>query len=239
MSNKWRTRHELPVIAKLKLNIDIDRLKQEVSDYVNGKYWNSFGNEYYDLCKSYEVMPEKFFKKPGEEERDICDLDWNNSPYRQIGLTGFDDEFSLEKRNKKSGTIWDSRISRKNPILDERWYRKLKTDVPPYLKEVLNLFNDSHRTRFSELAPMSSVKPHIDHDTTYSIRLHIAITTNEKCLNGGWTKDNEKISAHIPDDGSVWFVNSGVMHYAENLGSTPRNHLIIGVDSQDMLEKYL
>ena len=224
MSNKWRSRYDLPVIAKLNLNVDIVRLKQEVSEYVNGKYWDSFGNEYYELCKSYDIM---------------CGPDWNNVPYKQIGLTEFDNEFDLTKRNKKSGTVWDSRISRKNPTLDERWYRKLKLDVPPYLKEVLQLFDNSHRTRFSELAPMSTVKPHIDHDTTYSIRLHIAITTNEKCFNGGWTKDNEQISAHIPDDGSVWFVNSGVMHYAENMGSTPRNHLIIGVDSQDILDKYL
>lgn len=239
MNKNWKSRYELPVISKLKINVDIERLKKEVALYIENKPWDSFGNEYYELCKSYTIIPETFFEKSYQEENDICKINWNKSPYRQIGLTEFDNNFDLSKRNVKSGTAWDKRISRKKSILDERWYRKFKSDIPEYLKEILDNFKNVHRTRFSELAPKSEVKPHIDYDTTYSIRLHIALSTNDKCVNGGWDKDGNEVIKHIPDDGSIWFVNTGVRHYAKNLGNTSRNHLIIGLDSQDVIENYL
>ena len=99
----------------------------------------------------------------------------------------------------------------------------------------MNTFPGAHRTRFANLAPKSEVKPHIDYDTLYGVRLHIALSTNDECFNGGWDKDGNEISYHIPADGSVWFVNPGVKHYAKNNGDTPRNHLIISMDSQEML----
>lgn len=239
MDTPWKTRYELPVIAKLNFSVDIDKLKKEVEEYVQKKSWDAFGSEYYKLCEAYTIIPETFFEKAYNDTGDMCNIDWETSPYRQIGITEFDSDFSLEKRNVKSYSPWDKRISRKDPILDERWYRKMKDDVPPYLKEILQNFNNVHRTRFSELAPNSEVKPHIDYDTTYSIRLHIAITTNDGCVNGGWDKNGNEVIHHIPADGSVWFINTGVKHYAKNMGDTPRNHLIIGLDDQSVIEKYL
>jgi quercetin dioxygenase-like cupin family protein len=61
------------------------------------------------------------------------------------------------------------------------------------------------------------------------------LETNEHCYNGGWDKDGNEIKYHIPSDGSVWFVNPGVKHYAVNDGPTSRNHLIISLDSQTFL----
>jgi aspartyl/asparaginyl beta-hydroxylase (cupin superfamily) len=235
----WKSRYELPVISKLNLSIDINRLKKEVDEYTKNKEWNGFGNEYYHLCKSYTIIPKTFFEKAYKEENDICKINWENSPYRQIGVTEYDETYSLSDRNEMSGSPWDTRVARKDKILDERWYKKFKEDLPPYLTEILNNFKNVHRTRFAELAPQSEVKPHIDYDTTYSIRLHIALTTNDGCVNGGWDKDGNEVIKHIPDDGSVWFVNTGVRHYAKNMGSTPRNHLIIGLDSQEPIDKFL
>jgi hypothetical protein len=165
----------------------------------------------------------------------VCDLDWHKMSYQQLSLTEFDPGYSLEARIEKSGSVWDRRIAKGKSEADERWFQKVKGDVPPYLRSVLSSLKGAHRARFAKLAPQSSVQPHIDYDTLYGIRIHIAIETNKDCYNGGWDSEGNEIREHIPADGSAWFINPGVKHYAVNAGDTPRNHLIISVDSQTLL----
>ena len=233
----WKNRHELPVIDKLNYQFDIDKLRSELKLFAQNKVWDGLGSDYAHMCETHTKLPKMFFKEEELEEVDcVCDLDWETSSYQQLSLTEFDDTYDLSQRKEKSGTAWDTRVAKKDPKADERWYRKVKDDVPPYLREILSTFKGSHRTRFASLAPYSEVKPHIDYDTTYGIRLHIALETNEKCYNGGWDKHGNEIQSHIPADGSVWLVNPGVKHYAVNGGGTPRNHLIISLDSQKVLQ---
>lgn len=236
MSTVWKGRHEIPVIRRLNYRFDINRLRSDLRQFAENKIWDGLGSDYAHMCETHTKLPSMFFKE--EELKNvncICDLDWETSSYQQLSLTEFDNSYTLSQRLEKSGTAWDSRIAKQNPKADERWYRKLKSDVPPYLRQVLDTFNGAHRTRFANLAPYSEVKPHIDYDTTYSVRLHIALETNSECFNGGWDKNKTEFKEHIPADGSVWLVNPGVKHYAINNGSSPRNHLIISVDSHEVL----
>jgi len=233
----WKGRHELPVIKKLDYKFDIQKLKSELDKFAKNKVWDGLGSDYAHMCETHTKLPKMFFKEEELNEVEcVCDLDWETSSYQQLSLTEFDEEYELSQRIEMSGSAWDTRVAKKDPKADERWYRKVKNDVPPYLREVLDTFYGSHRTRFANLAPHSEVKPHIDYDTTYGIRLHIALETNDECFNGGWDKDGVEYREHIPADGSVWMVNPGVKHYAVNGGSTPRNHLIISLDSQKVLE---
>lgn len=232
----WKNRHELPVLKKLDLTVDIERLRAELAEFSTGKIWDGLGSDYASLCETHTRLPKMFFK-PEELEgiSCVCDLDWEKTSYQQLSLTEFDDSYSLEQRSEMSGSKWDQRIAKQDPTADERWFRKIKSDVPQYMREILGQFPNAHRARFALLAPHSNVKPHIDYDTLYGIRLHIALETNEHCFNGGWDKDGNEVRTHIPADGSVWFINPGVKHYAENGGDTPRNHLIISLDSQAIL----
>ena len=232
----WRGRHELPVIKKLDYKFDIEKLKLELNEFSQNKVWDGLGSDYAHMCETHTKLPKMFFKEEELEEVDcVCDLDWETSSYQQLSLTEFDESYDLSQREEMSGSAWDKRVAKKDPKADERWYRKVKDDVPSYLREVLNTFSGSHRTRFANLAPHSEVKPHIDYDTTYGIRLHIALSTNKECFNGGWDKDGNEFKEHIPADGTVWMVNPGVKHYAINGGDTPTNHLIISLDSQKVL----
>jgi len=236
MSTEWKGRHELPVIARLDYRFDIDRLRKELDQFAQDKVWDGLGSDYAHMCETHTKLPKMFFKEEELEEVDcVCDLDWETSSYQQLSLTEFDESYDLSQRTELSGSAWDTRVAKKDPKADERWYRKVKDDVPSYLREVLNTFTGSHRTRFANLAPNSEVKPHIDYDTLYGVRLHIALETNDQCYNGGWDKDGNEVRYHIPADGSVWLVNPGVKHYAVNAGSTTRNHLIISLDSQSIL----
>lgn len=240
MSGTWKGRYELPVIAPLNIRFNIDRLRQELKEFSQDKVWDGLGSDYANMCEAHTKLPAMFFTK---EELDgvnhVCDLDWEKTTYRQLSLTEYDDTYDINSRSEKSGTAWDYRVAKKDSHADERWYRKFKNDLPPYLREVLSNFPNFHRSRFALLAPHNQVKPHIDYDTTYGIRLHIALETNEHCFNGGWDKDGNEVKYHIPADGTVWFINPGVKHYAVNGGDTPRNHLIISMDSQKILENLL
>lgn len=240
MPTTWKGRYELPVIARLNVNFDINKLKEELTQFSSNKVWDSLGSDYAHMCESHTRLPKMFFTKEELAGVDcVCDLDWEKTSYKQLSLTEFDDSYELAQRTEKSGSAWDNRIAKHDIKADERWYRKIKSDVPSYLHELLTYFKGSHRTRFANLAPHSTVKPHIDYDTLYGVRLHIALSTNDHCYNGGWDKDGNEIKFHIPADGSVWFVNPGVKHYAVNNGDTSRNHLIISVDGQEFLDELL
>ena len=236
MSTNWKGRHELPVIARLDYRFDIDRLKKELNEYSYNKIWDGLGSDYAHMCETHTKLPKMFFKEEELENVDcVCDLDWEQSSYTQLSLTEYDEKFDLSKRTELSGSAWDTRVAKKDTRADERWYRKVKDDVPIYLREILSTFKGAHRTRFANLAPNSEVKPHIDYDTLYGVRLHIALETNDDCYNGGWDKDGKEYREHIPADGSVWLVNPGVKHYAVNAGKSSRKHLIISLDSQSVL----
>lgn len=232
----WKSRYELPVIKKLNLRFDIERLKAELKNYSGGRLWDSLGSEYASLCETHTRLPKMFFKEDElKNVSHVCDLDWQHTSYQQLTLTEFDPDYNLLNRKEHSGSCWDQRIAKKAPDADERWYRKLKMDTPDYLKQILTSIKGAHRARFARLAAKSEVKPHIDYDTLYGIRIHIPIETNENCVNGGWDREGHEVIEHLPADGSAWFVNPGVKHFARNDGNSPRTHLIVSVDSQELV----
>ncbi|MCZ0932211.1 MAG: aspartyl/asparaginyl beta-hydroxylase domain-containing protein [Oligoflexia bacterium] len=233
-----KKRFDLPVLKKLNLQFDIEKLQQSYEQFIKGKTWDGLGNEYASLCESHTRLPKMFFKDEElKEVKSVCDLNWNNTSYKQLSLTDFDESFKLNMSKKKEDSKWSRRIALRNPKADERWFSKIKEDVPEYFRFVLKTIKNTHRTRFSNLAPKSFIKPHFDYNTDYSIRVHIAIKSNKHCMNGGWDKKGHLHKNHIPADGSVWFVNPGVRHFAINEGDTERVHLIISVDSQRLLNE--
>ena len=161
MSRNWKSRHELPVITRLNYNFNIKRLQEELNQFATDKVWDGLGSDYAHMCETHTKLPKMFFK---EEELDkvdcVCDLDWEKTSYQQLSLTEFDETYDLSQRTELSGSAWDNRVAKQDPKADERWYRKVKNDVPSYLREVLDTFVGSHRTRFANLAPNSEIKPH-------------------------------------------------------------------------------
>ena len=235
-----KKRYALPVLKRLNLQFDIEELQQSYEQFIKGRIWDGLGNEYASLCEKHTKLPKMFFKDEElKKVNHICDLEWEKTSYKQLSLTDFDEKFKLNasKKKKKEASIWNHRIALRSPKADERWFSKIKKDVPEYLRFVLNTIGNTHRTRFASLAPKSLIKPHIDYNTDYSIRIHIAIKSNNQCVNGGWDKDGNLHESHIPADGSAWFINPGVRHFANNEGKTERVHLIISVDSQRLLNK--
>ena len=232
----WKKRSELPVLQKLEeYQFDPIKLTEAYEQYVAQKTWDGLGNEYASMCETYTKLPSMFFKE--EELKDVdrvCDIDWEQATYQQISLVEFDDSYSLDQRTEMSGTRWDTTVAKNNPRADERFFRKRHDDLPEYFHYVLDTIGKDivHRTRFAKLAPQSSIKPHIDYNTEYSVRLHIPIITNLGCSFGGVDHDGKTVEEHMPADGGVWYINPGVKHWAKNDGGKERVHMIISADSQ-------
>ncbi len=229
-----RKRHDLPGILKLKVRFDMDKLRQSLAEMQGQRAWNGLDAEYRSLCEVFDQLP-PFFMGDQTSHDESC-----AGPYEQLALTEFDDSFSLEQRQELSGTFWDKTSPHRNPKADERYYRKVVPGLPEYLKSVLAEFEPYvHRARFARLAPKHSVKPHIDYDTSYSIRLHIPIATHPLCKIGYRLGDGSDREQHLPADGSVYFVNQGLLHWATNPSDMSRIHLILSVDSHRFIENHL
>lgn len=228
MSN-WKNRKNLPELIKLDLKFDIDKLREAVGAYDDDD-WNA--------CISGDLEPlrQKWGKKLSSaaygktnEEIDSAGKDWKSIGYRQLTLTKFNPDFEI-REDRNSGSVWDKKFLGGDKKLDERAYNVLDDNVPSYLREVLE-FLGPHVTRvgLAKLMPGDEIKPHRDYDPTFSCRYHIAIDTNPKAVFNG---------VHIPADGHVWFTNTGLSHWVRNDGDTPRTHLIINMDSQELLDDY-
>lgn len=228
---KIKKRNELPGWKKLDLSFDIERLRADLNLLESRVSWDGLNAEYRSLCEIFEQLPPFFM----EEGYDVS-THGESVAYKQLALTEFDSQFSLNQRLERSGTFWDKTSPHRNPKADERFYRKLRDNIPDYLLHVVKTFSPYvHRARFARLAPGHMVKPHIDYDTSYSIRLHIPIVTDESCKIGVQYKDGSKEEVHFAADGSVYFVNQGLLHWATNPSANPRVHLILSVDSQKFL----
>jgi hypothetical protein len=114
-----------------------------------------------------------------------------------------------------------------DPLYDERNYTKFDKSLEhTYTYEMLNqLKSKINRTRVSTLLPNSGLSPHKDLPIKLGGRIHIPIKTNKYCLY--YTCVGNTIKSINMEEGSVYFINSGVEHWMHNFSNENRIHLII------------
>lgn len=233
-------RKQLPAFHKLPYQFDMEKILAEFEkindidkfDDLNSMNPDSSYGDFYNSSTKLEHL-----KKFAEEGEDVTR---GSQFYRQLSLTEFDgerpDRLTLDDNAvttyRKSTNVDDPRY---DPVMDERRYTRRKDICTGYWNEILDTFRAPvTRTRFAYMAPGHSIRPHIDYNTTYSIRVHIPILTNPGCLMGVRDRDGEHVM-HMPADGSVYFLNTGLTHWAENNGDTGRVHLVISLNGQEDL----
>lgn len=123
-------------------------------------------------------------------------------------------------------------------LIDEKCYDTLLPQYKgTYVEEVLSMFK-SRPTRVRLIVKKSGamIKPHIDYDTTYSVRYFIPLKTNPWAFTALKGKhDSSPEVVHLEADGSVYFVNQGNQHAAWNAGFEDDIRLIVACDGQDDL----
>ncbi len=207
MDIKLRDRKELPPYAKMDYKFDIDKIKKELSNMPNDT--RDYISNKCDVNSTYSS--------------------YDQGTYKMFPLTSFD------KDNKD---IFEDYAYAKNlnpEHVDRRYTKKLDWIKKSYLEEALSTFKGKvTRVHIRQLSPKGYLKYHIDYNTKYSIRFHIPITTNEKCIcKFKKDKKSEEQIVHMPADGSCYFFNQGWLHSVENRGTTERYHLVIAVVGQE------
>ena len=209
---------------------DIDKIRAELSylEEINGWKDMTLDSELVkNLIKGRECLTSKF-----------QDNDGAYTNYHQILLTEFNSSDSAMPDRSVSDRLKNYKLDVKRtiPELDERNYNRPRAflDKTPELKKVLNHFSDRlMRARFAKIKAGFSIKPHIDYDTTYGIRLHLAINTNDQCFLWARRSKSENFEKFfVPDDGCFYFVNAGFEHYASNEGLSDRSHLVLSIYGQ-------
>lgn len=234
-------RKQLPPFGVLNdIQLDIDEIKVycEQQGYLNTSLYSdvkaSANSDIKQILEANHYAKNNFFK-----EDDAPSLE--GEKYVQLYLTGMDPSkrskvFKLEEDNPK---IRFRRLRKGDPHYlpeaDEHNYGVRNDRVAGPLEKLLDIFKAPlARVRFAAMAPGFSIKPHTDYDPTYITRFHFPIVTNEKCVLGA-EQNGVVTERHMPADGKLYFLNTGVKHWAVNNGETWRIHLLIDVKNQDDL----
>jgi hypothetical protein len=101
-------------------------------------------------------------------------------------------------------------------------YTLIEEIVNTPLGNFLDSLGDIGEARLLVLESGESYTAHTDPDD----RIHLVITTNPDCYL--IDLDDEKMY-HLPVDGQIWYMDTGVRHVASNFGGRPRIHLNVRV----------
>ena len=225
-----KDRKQLPAFLKLSYAFDMDKILKEFKKFENIDLYDDLNasnpdSSYGDFYNSSSKLDH--LKKFAEDNEDVTK---GSQFYRQLSLTEFDGDKS-ERKLEQDSNIKTYRKSTNpddpsyDPVMDERRYTRRKDICTGYWNEILDTFKSPvTRTRFAYMAPGHSIKPHIDYNTTYSIRVHIPIITNEQSIMCVKNKD-----------GIQKILDIGMTHWAENNGSEGRIHLVISLNGQEDL----
>ena len=252
-----KNRKELPALGVVKdIRIDIKSLVEYCisQGLLDTNLYGDINVEHYPLMKDNNIPPPHFNTNKGMQDFTIVNSYCKESffkeegaeflqseKYKQLYLTEFDSSKCSKKISLHETNIFE-RSKRLNPEhpsylpeADEYNYGIKNSLVCGEIEKVLNCFKASlTRVRFANLDANFKLKPHLDYDPSYVTRYHIPIKTNEDCLVCV-ERNGKIIKKHFPADGQVYFLNTGLKHWAENNSTENRIHLIVDTKSQEDL----
>jgi hypothetical protein len=233
------TRHSYPYLVKTDYKFDLDKLREEMVAIEKQNGWEDMTNQselVAGLIQGRKRLTSAFANEGGEYDdyKQMIVTDINRDTVNETDFAQVDDseKFATYKTDMKRSTA----------IQDETLYGNLRSvmEVAPYTSKMLESFPDPlARVRYAKIKPNFAIKPHIDYNTTYGMRYHIALHTNDKCKVGfrrNKTQDFEEF--HIPADGHLYYFNQGFEHFANNYSDEERIHIVIGLGGQQLMEPY-
>lgn len=220
MKSNLLKRRQLPTHKTISaVKFDINELQLAFLKIANGERRESLG---------YEMLKQNY------GEINSLTESFNFDKYHQIDLTEFDECKSSNRfriRNRKNG------YTSNDPRLNEKCYGKRNALCDSFWSFVLDSFQSPvTRARFAIMAPHSKIAAHADYDTDFSIRIHIPIFTHTDVYFFVQPHDKSGIvQFQMPADGHAYFLNQGLIHWAENNSGVERVHLVLSVDGQSDL----
>jgi len=230
-----KNKHQYPHVGRLKATVDLSKLQQEVLELLkttssdtattetqyrlNKNNGDKFIKDYEQFIKNYSSIT---FHKITEEA--MAQANTISKPLEQ---------FSPLDRLK--GMV-DTSSKFYHPYYDERNYTIFTERATGYVREVLESFQSTTcRAAIVLLIPGQRITRHFDIGPEFIIRAHIPLWTNPGSrmgfkTAGGWQE------YHLPADGGIYAVNTGIEHWAMNVGDEPRFQMRICLTSQEDTE---
>lgn len=200
-----RKKHQLPTIANLNLNIDLERLQRETdalaAKFVDVRSANPM------LCDNHMTLVEQVYDN-----------------FEQINLT---------KPSKILPYTPDirERLRRK----EEHLYNVPTEDFPGSVFEeiVSQCKAPASRVRITKLAAGKEIPFHIDYDVSYAVRCICPIYSDDLVINQ-FKRDGE-IEEYVLEPGNAYFLNIAYPHAVFNRSDKPRIALMFSLDGQEDL----
>lgn len=215
-----KLKYKLPNYAVLNLKFDINKLQQETKKIehlftdvynANGKLCanhHELASDVHSFFDQINLTTSKNLQKISSEECET--LLTNNSV-----------------KNRLRENVTDKEILEKNYNIPEEIFKN------SYFEEVVNSFKSSAiRVRLTKLQPHKKLIPHIDYDPSYAVRIIIPVFSNPKCINQFWRK-NELEEVWLKNDGSCYFLNTGIKHSVVNASNEERIALMFSLNGTE------
>ena len=198
-------KHDLPTIADLKLDIDLERLRAE-TDTLAGKFVD-VRSANPGLCMNHEDLV-----------KDVYDN------FEQINLTTPSEVLPHTASIKE-------RLRRR----EEHLYNVPTEDYTgSYFEQIVTQCKaPASRIRITKLAPGKTIPFHVDYDVSYAVRCIVPIYGDNNTIN--LFKRNGKLEAYNLKCGNAYFLNIGYPHAVVNMSDKPRIALMFSLDGTDDL----
>jgi len=198
-------KHQLPSIANLKLDINLNKLQGEMirlaEKFVDVRTANPM------LCDNHMELVNSVYDN-----------------FEQINLTTPSEILPYEASIKE-------RIRRR----EEHLYNVPTPEYTgSYFEEIVTqLKAPASRVRITKLAPGKTIPFHVDYDVNYAVRCICPIYGDNQVINL-WKRDG-KIEAYNLECGNAYFLNIGYPHAVVNMSNNPRIALMFSLDGTDDL----
>ena len=198
-------KHQLPSIANLNLDIDLNRLQGEmmrlVEKFVDVRTANPM------LCDNHMELVESVYDN-----------------FEQINLTTPSEILPYEASIKE-------RIRRR----EEHLYNIPTPEYTgSYFEEIVTqLKAPASRVRITKLAPGKTIPFHVDYDVNYAVRCICPIYGDKQVIN--LFRRDGKLEAYNLDNGNAYFLNIGYPHAVVNMSKHARIALMFSLDGIDDL----
>lgn len=209
MMEKSLNKHNLPTIADLELNIDLDKLRLET---------DKLADKFTDVKSANPMLCDNHM----ELVKNVYDN------FEQINLT-------TPSETLPHTTSIKERLRRK----EEHLYNVPTEDyVDSYFEEIITqLKTPASRIRITKLAEGKMIPWHVDYDVSYGVRCIIPIYGGDNVIN--LFKRDGKIEAYNLKDGTANFLNIGHKHAVVNMSNSPRIALMFTLNGTDDIKKLL
>lgn len=218
-----------PVICLKNIKIDVKKLNDEISKINLTELDRNTSETQYRLNK---LNGEKFIDNYENFIKEYSKITFHKMTDEAIDLSNKLPNVETYGPKERIKGMIDTGSRFYHPNYDERNYTIYTEHATGYIKEVLDMFEATTcRSAVVCLETGQKLSRHVDVGPEHIVRCHIPLVTNPEARMG-FKVNNFWEEYHMPADGSVYAVNSGLEHYAFNFGSK-RIHMRVCLMSQE------